>query len=91
MRKSKDFRSEKDLKLFVKRFLKEKLKGLPEDTKIEVEVFSLKPPEVNLYFPFYSEGNLIRAFEVDFLLAELYNFGIVCNLYYQDDTGERLL
>lgn len=89
MKNLKSFRNEKDLRLFVKRFLKERLKGLPEGTKIEVEVASLKPPSVNLYFPFYSEGNLIRAFEVDFLLAELYNLGIECSLFYQDDIGER--
>lgn len=90
MKKLRNFRNEKDLRLFVKRFFKENLKGLPEGTKIEVEVSSLKPPVVNLYFPFYSEGNLIRAFEVDFLLAELYNLGIACNLFYQDDIGERI-
>lgn len=90
MRKLKRFRNEKDLRLFVKRFLKENLKGLPEGTKIDIEVFSLTPPSVNLYFPFYSEGNLLRAYEVDFLLAELYNLGIICNLFYQDDLGERL-
>mgnify|MGYP001626347895 FL=1 len=89
MQKWKNFRKEKDLRLFVKRFLKEKLKGLPEGVKIEIEVSSLNPPTVNLYFPFYSEGNLFRAFEVDFLLGELYNLGINCNLYYLDDLGER--
>lgn len=91
MKKLKSFHKEKDLRLFVKRFFKENLKGLPEDVKIEVEVSSLNPPSVNLYFPFYSEGNFLRAFEVDFLLAELYNLGIICNLFYQDDLGERIL
>jgi len=89
MKSLKNFRSEKELRLFVKRFFKERLKGLPEGTKIEVEVVSLKPPVVNLYFPFYSEGNLLRVFEVDFLLSELYNWGIEGHLFYLDDLGER--
>ncbi|BAU23644.1 hypothetical protein THC_1276 [Caldimicrobium thiodismutans] len=87
----KSFRSEKDLRLFVKKFFKENLKGLPEMAKIEIEVYSLNPPSVKLYFPFYSEGNFLRAFEVDFLLAELYNLGIKGSLFYQDDLGEREL
>ncbi len=89
MKKAKGFPNEKDLRLFVKRFLKENLKGLPEGVKIEIEVTSLNPPEVNLFFPFYSEGNLLRTLEVDFLLAELYNLGIGCHLFYLDDLGER--
>jgi hypothetical protein len=89
MKKAKGFRNEKDLRLFVKRFLKENLKGLPEGVKIEIEVSSLNPPEVNLFFPFYSEGNLLRTLEVDFLLTELYNLGISCHLFYLDDMGER--
>jgi len=81
----KNFKNEKDLKLFVKRFLKENLKGLPPESKIEIEVIKIKPAEVILKFPFYSEGNLIRVNEVDFLLKTLINLGIKARVKYIDD------
>jgi len=82
------FKKEKDLRLFVKRFLKERLKGLPDEKPFEVYVESLKPPIVKIFSPFYSEGNLLRAHEVDLILLELYNLGILVKLYYEDDLGE---
>jgi len=82
---NKSFKNEKDLRLFVKRFLKEKLKGLPPESKIEIEVIKVKPAEVILKFPFYSEGNLIRANEVDFLLKDLMEMGIKAHIRYVDD------
>ncbi|RKX61284.1 MAG: hypothetical protein DRP29_00790 [Thermodesulfobacteriota bacterium] len=82
----KHFKREKDLRLFVKKFLKTHLKGLPKGVQLEIKVKSLKPPLVSLFFPFYSEGNLIRANEVDFLLKDLENLGIKAELYYIDDT-----
>ncbi len=81
----KNFKNEKDLKLFVKRFFKENLKGLPETAKINVRVICVKPPKVLLEMPFYSEGNLIRINEVDFLLKELSAFGIETIIAYLDD------
>lgn len=81
----KNFKNEKDLKLFVKRFLKGNLKGLPPESKIEIEVIKIKPAEVILKFPFYSEGNLIRVNEVDFLLKTLINLGIKAQVKYIDD------
>jgi len=81
----KNFKNEKDLKLFIKRFLKENLKGLPPESKIEIEVIKIKPAEVILKFPFYSEGNLIRVNEVDFLLKTLINLGIKAQVKYIDD------
>lgn len=82
------FKKEKDLRLFVKKFLKEKLKGLPSEKHFEVEVESLNPPAVRIFSPFYSEGNLLRAHEVDLILLELYNLGILAKLFYEDDLGE---
>jgi len=81
----KHFKNEKDLRLFIKRFLKENLKGLPPESKIEIEVLKVKPAEVILKFPFYSEGNLIRANEVDFLLKDLIELGIKAHIVYVDD------
>ncbi len=69
----------------MKKFLKENLKGLPPESKIEVEVLKVKPAEVLLKFPFYSEGNLIRANEVDFLLKDLMELGIKAHIKYLDD------
>ncbi len=85
MKRSRKFLSEKDLRLFVKRFLKDHLKGLPEGTKIEIKVLDYLSPKVQLLFPFYSEGNVLRALEVDFLVKELYNVGIEAEVYYLDD------
>ncbi len=82
----KNFKNEKDLKLFIKRFLKENLKGLPPESKIEIEVIKIKPAEVILKFPFYSEGNLIRVNEVDFLLKTLIDLGIKAQVKYIDDV-----
>jgi len=82
----KNFRREKDLRLFIKKFLKENLKGLPPESKIDIEVIKIKPAEVILKFPFYSEGNLIRANEVDFLLKDLINLGIKAQVKYIDDV-----
>ncbi len=84
----KSFRSEKELRLFVKRMFKETLRGLPEEAKVEVLVKTLRPPKVYLLLPFYSEGNLIRAMEVDFFLGELYNFGVEGEIIYLDDRVE---
>jgi len=82
---SKKFKNEKDLRLFIKKFLKQNLKGLPPESKIEVEIVKFKPAEVILKFPFYSEGNLIRANEVDFLLKTLIELGIKAHIKYIDD------
>jgi hypothetical protein len=83
----KNFKNEKDLKLFIKKFLKKNLKGLPPESKIEIEVIKIKPAEVILKFPFYSEGNLIRVNEVDFLLKKLIDLGIKAQVKYIDDVG----
>lgn len=82
----KNFKKEKDLRLFIKKFLKENLKGLPAESKIEIEIIKIKPAEVILKFPFYSEGNLIRANEVDFLLKNLIDLGIKAQVKYIDDV-----
>jgi hypothetical protein len=87
---TKVFKNEKDLRLFVKRFLKEHLRGLPETAKIEIKVVSFKPPQVLLHLPFYSEGNLIRVNEVDFLLEKLLNLGIKGEVVYIDDIEFEL-
>jgi len=84
----KSFKGEKDLRLFVKNFLKTRLKGLPEEKKIKVKVKNFKNLEVSILMPFYSEGNLIRANEVDFLLDELLNLGIKPVIFYLDDEYE---
>lgn len=81
----KNFRNEKDLRLFIKKFLKENLKGLPAESKIEVKIVKIKPAEVILKFPFYSESNLIRTNEVDFLLKNLLSLGIKVYVKYIDD------
>lgn len=83
----RNFKNEKDLKLFIKRFLKENLKGLPPESKIEIKVIKIKPAEVILEFPFYSEGNFIRVNEVDFLLKKLIDLGIKAQVKYIDDVG----
>ena len=82
----KTFKNEKDLRLFIKKFLKENLKGLPLESKIEIQIIKIKPAEVILKFPFYSEGNLIRVNEVDFLLKILMDLGIKAHIRYIDDV-----
>ncbi|MFN3567445.1 MAG: hypothetical protein ACK4UR_00850 [Caldimicrobium sp.] len=90
MKPLKKFVSEKDLRLFMKNFLKKNLKGLPEAAKIEIKVVEFNPPSVELYFPFHSEGNLLRVYEVDFLIKELYNLGIKVDIFYLDDFEASL-
>ena len=82
----KTFKNEKDLRLFIKKFLKENLKGLPLESKIDIQIIKVKPAEVILKFPFYSEGNLIRVNEVDFLLKILMDLGIKAYVRYIDDV-----
>ncbi len=84
----KVFKTEKDLKLFIKKFLKTHLKGLPTEIKIEIKVTKIKPAEVVLKFPFYSEGNLIRVNEVDFLLKKLMEYKINAQVHYMDDLED---
>jgi len=86
----KTFKNKKDLKLFIKNFLKTYLKGLPEEIfpQIEIEPLGLKPPKVRIVLPFYSEGNLIRANEVDFLLERLLILGVTGEILYLDDVIE---
>ena|GEM_PF-735375 len=91
LRSSKKFSSEKDLRLFVKKLFQEKIKGLPPQARIEIHVLSLKPPMIRLKLPFFSEGNLLRANEVDFFLEELYNWGIEGDIFYLDDQGEEVV
>ncbi|WP_153303805.1 hypothetical protein [Thermosulfurimonas dismutans] len=86
--KRKNFLSEKDLRLFLKRFLKEKLKGLPPDFKIEIRVFSHQPPRTALKIPAHSEKNLLRAHQVDLLIRELSEAGITVEVFYLDDEPE---
>lgn len=90
MKKLKSFKSEKDLRLFVKKILKESFKGLQDVVKIEIKVVELNPPKIQMNFPFYSEGNLLRALEVDFFVRELYNLGIEVEVYYLDDVERSL-
>ncbi|MCS7150641.1 MAG: hypothetical protein RMI93_07900 [Caldimicrobium sp.] len=83
------FNSEKDLRLFVKKLFKDSIRGMPEEAKPEISVLSISPPRIRLFLPFVSEGNFIRNNEVDFFLAELYNWGIEGEVLYTDDLGER--
>ncbi|MFN4131609.1 MAG: hypothetical protein ACK4GE_00855 [Caldimicrobium sp.] len=91
MKNLKRFRSEKDLRLFVKNFFKKNIKGLPEEAKIEIKVLNVNPPKIQLFLPFYSEGNLLRVLEVDFLVRELYNLGITVDIFYLDDWEVQLI
>lgn len=84
----KSFKSLKDLKLFTKKLFKERFKGLPEGVKIEVEALEINPPQVRIFLPFYSEGNLIRCNEVDFFVEELMDLGIKAEVVYLDDSLE---
>lgn len=88
----RNFKNKKDLRLFTKNFLKLNLRGLPEESylQIKIEPLTLNPPRVRIVLPFHSEGNLIRANEVDFLLEELLNLGIEGEILYIDDLTERL-
>jgi len=88
MKPRKGFSSEKDLRLFVKNYLKSNLKGVKDLVKAEVIIKKVKPPEACLKLPFYSEGNLIRCNEVDFLMKELEKAGIKAEVYYIDDWSE---
>ncbi len=79
------FKSEKDLRLFLKKLFKEKLKHCEQPLKIEVKVETLTPPKAKVFLPFYSEGNLIRLNEMDFFLKTLCEEGIEVELYYEDE------
>lgn len=88
----RNFKTKKDLRLFTKNFLKLHLRGLPEESylQIAIEPLTLDPPRVRIVLPFYSEGNLIRANEVDFLLEELLKLGVEGEILYIDDLIERV-
>ncbi|HFC96984.1 MAG TPA: hypothetical protein ENJ40_00810 [Thermosulfurimonas dismutans] len=86
----KTFRSAKDLRLFLKRFFRERLPGLPADFRLEVEVYSYRPPRAALRLPVHSEGNPARAHQVDRLVAELEREGLELEVFYLDDEAEAL-
>ena len=82
-------KNEKDLRLRVQKFFKERLKGLPPGFRIQAEVLGLRPPRVLVKIPAYSEGNPIRVAQVDQLVAELEAKGLEVILCYLDDLAER--
>ncbi len=84
------FRSEKDLRLFLRKFLRERLRGLPADFRIGIEVRSVRPPRATLKLPVHSEANPARAHEVDRLVAELEARGLELEVFYLDDETEVL-
>lgn len=79
---------EKEIRNWVKKFLKQHLKGVSELLKIKIKVVNINPPKVYLELPFYSEGNLIRANEVDFLITEIEKEGVSIEIFYLDDFLE---
>ncbi len=82
-------RSEKDLRLAVQKFFRERLRGLPPGFRIEAEALGLRPPRVLVKIPAYSEANPIRIAQVDGLVAELEALGLEVVLCYLDDLEER--
>jgi len=84
----RSFRSVKDLRLFLRRLLKEELRGLPPDFRIEVEVLSVRPPRALLRLPVPAEGNLPRAHQLDLLVARLLEEGLSLEVFYADDLPE---
>ena len=84
----RNFKSEKDLRLFLRRFFKEGLRGLPPDFRIEVEVLSVRPPRAVLRLPVPAEGNPARAHQVDLLVARLLEEGLSLEVFYADDLAE---
>ncbi len=87
----RSFRSLKDLRLFVKKFLKERMKGLPPEFRIEVEALDYKNPRVLIKVPVHSEKNLVRAHQLDVLIKELEDSGVLSELCYIDDLEEMTL
>jgi len=83
-------KTDKDLRLFTRKFFREKLRGLPPDFRLEINPLSLRPHRVRLHIPAHSEGNLIRVTQVDHLIEELEDLGIEVELYYLDDLEERV-
>ncbi len=81
--------TEKDLRLKVRLYLKEHLRGLPPHFRIEVKVLTLKPPRVAILLPIHSEWNLIRAAQVDRLVADLESKGLRVEVFYEEDSLEK--
>ncbi len=87
-KKAKQLNSEKALRLFVKNFLKEKLKGLPPDFRLGIKVLDPKKKKVAIKIPAHSEGNPIRIAQMDRLTEELEKMGLEVELFYLDDIWE---
>ena len=81
--------TEKDLRHGVRRYLKEHLRGLPPHFRIEVKVLALRPPQVVILIPIHSEWNLIRAAQVDRLVADMESMGLRVEVFYEDDSLEK--
>ncbi len=81
--------TEKDLRHGIRRYLKEHLRGLPSHFRIEVKVLTLRPPWVAILIPIHSEWNLIRAAQVDRLVADLESMGLRVEVFYEDDSLEK--
>ena len=88
-KEAQKIRTEKDLRLFVRRFLKERLKGLPPEFRLEVDVLSARPRKVVIKIPAHSEGNPIRILQVDQLLEEMGHYDIQAEVRYLDDLLEE--
>ncbi len=88
-KRAKKLHTAKDFRLFVKGFLKEKLKGLPPDFRLEVEVTDKKAKKIEVKIPAHSEGNPIRITQVDRLVEELEEMGLEIEILYLDDLWER--
>ncbi len=81
--------SEKWLRNKVKKFFKEVLKEPEIYNNLKIQVISLNPSTVRVLFPFYSEGNLIRVNEMDFIKEEFEKKeGIKLEIFYQDEEWE---
>ena len=79
------FKTEKDLRLFLKNFFKEKLKHIEHALSVEIKIENIKPPKAKVFLPFHSEANFIRLNEMDFFLKELKELEIEVELYYEDE------
>lgn len=79
-------KSEKYLRNLLKRWIREDLRGLPRELKIEIEITrnsgNLK---LNLLVSTLSEVNWIRSHQLDQLVAKLSKLGIEINVLYLDD------
>ncbi len=85
-----DSRPEKALRNRIKRWLKEKVRGLPPGFIFRVSARKEKGKFIiDIEVPAWAEANPVRLHQLDLLMAQLEELGLTVNVFYREDLPEK--